>query len=77
LHRCAGYAVGDRGTQIIVGNNAFELARAEVDTGDLIAGRAVACGTLRGENLRAVLNVGLKIFRGAVLSLGVRGWSTK
>ncbi len=54
----------------------LKLARAEVDAGDLIAGRAVAGGALGRENLRAVLNVGLKILRSAVLALSVSGRHT-
>jgi hypothetical protein len=72
LHRRAGNSCRDCGSKIVVSNDAFELACAEVYAGDLIAGRAVASGALRGENLRAVLNVGWKIFRSAVLSLGMR-----
>ena len=77
LHRGAGDAVGDRGAQIVVGNNALELARAKVDAGNQIAGRAVACGALSGENLRAILNIGLKIFRRSILALSEGGWSVK
>ena len=77
LHGRAGDAGGDRGPQIVVGNDALELACAKVDAGDLIAGRAVAGGALGGENLRAILNVRLKILRSAVLPLGARGRATK
>jgi hypothetical protein len=37
----------------------------------------MASGTLRGENLRAILNVGLKIFRSAVLPLCTHGRAMK
>jgi hypothetical protein len=37
----------------------------------------VAGRTLRCENLRAVLNVGLEIFRSAILPLGMRARSIK
>jgi hypothetical protein len=46
LHRCAGYAVGDGKTQIIVGNNSLELAGAKVYARDHIAVFTVARGAL-------------------------------
>ena len=73
LHGSTWDAVRDGKAEVIVGDDAFELPGAEIDAGNLIARGAVAGRALRGENLRAVLDVRLIVLGGAVLALCMSG----
>src|ERR1700675_4260526 len=73
LHGSAWDAIRDGKAQVIVGDNAFKLPGAKIDSGYHVTVLTVTGGALGSENLRAVLNVGLEILRGAVLPLGVCG----